>query len=268
MYISSTAVHRIVASAFHGSQPSQDHVVDHIDINRSNNRPENLRWVTRLENILLNPISRRKVEIAYGSIEKFIENPSAPLPGKLTPNFEWMRTVTKQEAEDSYNRLMEWAQSNTSPSGGVTGEWLYSPQQDQNLHSNESSSLIDSKTKGAVQNNWKTPSEFPNCPSPKANNGLIEYCQRLKEGEVFARNDFSKSIVLQAKLSEDNDELFVICNIPKGVKKWALSKVTLNDQFFIHENLRTFFELKSAEKELTIALGLEWKGGDTIDDYC
>ena len=52
--LSSVPVHRIVATAFHGPQPSKNHVVDHIDTNRQNNRPENLRWVTRLENILFN----------------------------------------------------------------------------------------------------------------------------------------------------------------------------------------------------------------------
>ena len=79
MYISSILVHRIVATAFHGPQPSKDHVVDHIDTNRRNNRPENLRWVTRLENILLNPITARRVEIAYGSIENFLSNPDQPI---------------------------------------------------------------------------------------------------------------------------------------------------------------------------------------------
>ncbi|WP_294143305.1 HNH endonuclease signature motif containing protein [uncultured Sanguibacteroides sp.] len=33
------------------------YVVDHIDTNRQNNRIENLRWLTKLENVLLNPIS-------------------------------------------------------------------------------------------------------------------------------------------------------------------------------------------------------------------
>ena len=67
-------VHRIVATAFHGPAPSDQHVVDHIDTNRQNNRPENLRWLTKLENILNTEITRKKVELVCGSIEAFLEN--------------------------------------------------------------------------------------------------------------------------------------------------------------------------------------------------
>jgi len=33
-------------TAFHGAPPTNDHFVDHIDTNKQNNRPANLRWVT------------------------------------------------------------------------------------------------------------------------------------------------------------------------------------------------------------------------------
>lgn len=46
--IAGERVHRIVATAFHGVAPTPQHVVDHIDTNRRNNRPENLRWITKL----------------------------------------------------------------------------------------------------------------------------------------------------------------------------------------------------------------------------
>ena len=70
------SVHRIIATAFLGAAPSSQHVVDHIDTNRRNNRPENLRWITKLENILLNPITVKKIESICGSIEEFLKDPS------------------------------------------------------------------------------------------------------------------------------------------------------------------------------------------------
>ena len=51
-YIAGVQVHRIVATAFLGEQPSKEYVIDHKDTNKQNNRPENLRWLTREENIL------------------------------------------------------------------------------------------------------------------------------------------------------------------------------------------------------------------------
>ena len=98
MHINSVVVHRIIATAFHGEQPSDKHIVDHIDTNRRNNRAENLRWITRLDNLLQNPITLRKIIIAYGSLDEFFKNPSAPLNPKAIKNFDWMRTVSKEEA--------------------------------------------------------------------------------------------------------------------------------------------------------------------------
>ena len=60
-------VHQIVATAFHGTPDDPHMVIDHKDTNRCNNRPENLAWVTRLENALNNPITRNKIKYLCGS---------------------------------------------------------------------------------------------------------------------------------------------------------------------------------------------------------
>ena len=62
-------VHQVVCTAFHGPEPQPHMVVDHIDTNRCNNRPENLRWLTRLENALNNDATRKKIIYLCGSIE-------------------------------------------------------------------------------------------------------------------------------------------------------------------------------------------------------
>ena len=99
-------VHRIVATAFCGKPPTDQHVVDHIDTNRQNNRPENLRWLTKLDNILLNPLTKAKIEYLCGSVENFLKDPSQ-LNGHENEDksFSWMRAVTHEEAQ---NTLINW----------------------------------------------------------------------------------------------------------------------------------------------------------------
>ena len=130
--IGSERVHRIVATAFHGQAPSDQHVVDHIDTNRQNNRPENLRWVTKLENILNNEITSKKVELICGSIEAFLKNPQL-LYGHESEdkNFIWMRNVTKEEAQHSLANWSHWAKTaspnpNYKKKDNHIGDWIFS----------------------------------------------------------------------------------------------------------------------------------------------
>jgi len=126
MEIASVRVHRIVASAFHGEAPTSQHVVDHIDTNRRNNRPDNLRWITKLENILLNPITVKKIELSCGSIEEFLKDPSKLRQGSVDSKYEWMRMVSKEEAATSLRHMQEWAASDKVPTGaGSLGEWIF-----------------------------------------------------------------------------------------------------------------------------------------------
>ena len=105
--IASVRIHRIVTTAFHGEPPTKEHVIDHIDTNKQNNRPDNLRWVTRLENVLLNPITVKRIEATCGcSVEEFLTDPSNFRDKFQEPNYEWMCTVSKQEAQASRERLL------------------------------------------------------------------------------------------------------------------------------------------------------------------
>lgn len=127
LFIASVQVHRIVATAFHGDAPTPQHIVDHIDTNRQNNRPENLRWVTKLENALNNPITRKKIELCCGSIEAFIENPSMLRERcAFNPEISWMHRVTPEEAKIALEHLLEWSKKDDYVSkGGKIGDWIY-----------------------------------------------------------------------------------------------------------------------------------------------
>lgn len=128
MHISKVRIHRIVATAFHGDPPDPLYVVDHIDTNCRNNRPENLRWVTRLENALMNPVTRKKIEFLCGTIEAFLENPSILNNLQVVDiSFAWMRTVTPEEAQNCKKHMSLWASTNKKPTGGALGEWVYDP---------------------------------------------------------------------------------------------------------------------------------------------
>ncbi|ANB33901.1 hypothetical protein M2324_004039 [Rhodovulum sulfidophilum] len=267
MTISSHKIHRIVATAFLGAQPTKHHVVDHIDTNRRNNRPENLRWVTRLENILLNPITAKRVEYLYGSIEDFLADPRTPRNGTLSQDFEWMRTVSPAEAEYSRKRMLAWAQSDRPSQGGTLGDWIFGRGVVREPEPVEE--LVASKTPNAVQRNWRIPAEFPLCPDPNDENPLAVYFERLKEGEVFAISSFGQTKVAKAALSAYRAAVYVMGEHEEGaIKPWSLAAVTLEAGNFVHESCGTFFTLEGAEKEFTLIQGLQWEGGETFDDYC
>lgn len=259
--IAGETIHRIVCFAFHGESDTPQHIVDHIDTNRQNNRPENLRWLTKLENILNNPITKRRIEIQCGSIEEFLKYPSCISDTSQDPNFEWMRRVTPEEAKATLERLLKWAKSDSMPKGGKLGEWVFET-------SDKFESTGESLTKNVIQKKWNTPSLFPQCPESNINNPLKVYFDNLKEDEVFSTNKYGESVVMKRALSEDGKTLYVrTFNEKNFIKQFALATVTYEDGFYIHENKGSYFEEQGAEKYYTLEQGLEWTGGDGIDDY-
>ena len=130
MFTSAIRIHQVVCTAFHGPIPDADMVVDHIDTNRCNNRPENLRWVTRVDNVLENPITRQKIILCCGSVENFLKDPSILKENAIEPNLAWMRTVTKEEASKSLKNLTRWAAQDIvmTPRGEGMGDWIFGEQ--------------------------------------------------------------------------------------------------------------------------------------------
>lgn len=262
MLLAGVPVHRIVCSAFRGIPPTDQHVVDHIDTNRANNRAENLRWVSRLENVLLNPISARRIELVYGSIEAFFEDPQRLQASTDFPDVSWMRTVTKDEAQKAKESLQEWAKSGAVPNGGALGEWLYGTHERAEFAPEPEE--YESLTPSVVQVRWKVPSEFPSCPDRATDDALQRYAESLEFGNVFVRNDLYHGLVVHRALGEDG--LVVLSHSPSGVKNWAIAHISTKDELFYHKSAGTFFTLQGALKEFCKLAGEDFE--DSIDEYC
>ena len=302
MMIAGVRIHQIVAIAFHGTPEHSTMVVDHIDTNRCNNRPENLRWLTRLENTLNNPYTRKKIIFLCGSLEAFINDPSIIRQSASEPNISWMRTVSKEEASKCCKHLDRWLQEDSKVKQFVgdrkgIGEWIYEDNysvgfkrteglnwitkesnksyaqqmaeiEAENIRINEERlALKDSLTPGAKQLHWKTPTEFPLCPRVLSDSPMQEYLTNLVKEKTFCQNSLYHSEVIKAELSIDKSHIAVLTTA-SGVTHFALTEIRYEDGFFIHESIRTFFSEEGAEKYYILSLGKEWTGGDVLEDFC
>jgi hypothetical protein len=279
--ISGVAIHRIVAYAFLGEPPTKDHVVDHIDTNRKNNRPSNLRWITRLENVVLNEVTRKKIEYKIGtSIFDFLENPSKFRHLLEEPNFNWMRTVTEEEAKSCLENVQMWSKKKSKTTVTVTSgisEWIYKEKVGVSTEISatpklyqepeiSATNITDSLTPKAKQKDWKTPTKFLCCPQEIDGEPIKCYFNELKEDKVFSTNRFGDSTIKKYAIT-DEDAIIVVTSIPSSIMPFALLKITYENGYYLHTSFGTFMTEEGADKQFSLAQGLEWTGGDSIDDY-
>lgn len=292
MYIGQHRVH-IVATAFYGENDSKVYVVDHIDTNRCNNRAENLRWLTRLENALLNEDTCRKITyLCGGDIMKFINTPSCLHDLAQDPDISWMRTVTAEEAKAAYAKVqsMRIQQSrNTHSEQHIENEDLKCKEQAEAMEwyrTQNNWRFIAPKqpvystsdpvfTKAAypetaLQKDWKTPTEFLCCPIESTETPLQDYFNNLAIGKPFSRNKYTEHNVLDFAFMDEGKALIIATKDtnPNAIKHFGLLKVYHSGIQFIHESISTFFEENGVRKYFTTEQGLEWNGPDSIDDYC
>lgn len=206
MMLGQHRVHIIVATAFLGAHDSKDYVVDHIDTNRCNNRVENLRWFTKLENALNNEITRNKIIYICGSIEAFIENPNI-LRERLNqvkePSLEWMRTVTKEEAATAEKNLKRyWSEQAKNPKplmGGKMNDSVYRKQQTitqsapTSSNKENASKIVEGKSDYVVSNDeWEHMTQALRMPYPE-NNTLEEVAEDGQREENYIMSQTPKA---------------------------------------------------------------------------
>jgi len=277
LHISNIRVHRIVATAFHGEPPDPKYVVDHIDSNCRNNRPDNLRWLTRLENVLKNPATRKKIEYLCGSIEAFLENPSMLNELQGEPNFKWMRTVTPEEAKNCKQRMDIWASSNKESRGSTDeinrkssfGERVYKPLQKWEVGLDREPGLELALTPWCAQYMWRANAYFPSCPQDFGTDPLEDYFQNLKVGAVLANidSDFDdicpKLTVLESVILKDKSLILVMSE--RADSKWSIIGIELHEKskHFIHFKLGTYSSKSEADKAFCIKKELKdfWSDG-------
>lgn len=246
--ISSIPVHRIVATAFLGEAPTKSHVVDHIDTNRQNNRPSNLRWVTRLENIVLNDITRKKLELLCGcSIEDILKDLSILRNKQLTPQFDWMRAVSKEEAEKSLKTWQKWVETVS----------------ERKEYDRETTKYFKYKVGPDAM-------VYPLEPIG-GTLSLEDYYDNLKVKKTFCYTIYKSGRypyrILEFYLNKETNVLTVATTSNGGVKSLYLTSVTLENNEYKYQT-RSFFSPDGIEKYMTLARGEEWTGGDVFDDYC
>lgn len=300
MFIGSVVrVHQIVATAYFGERDTKVYVVDHIDSNRRNNRVENLRWLTRLENVLNNPATRKKIIMCCGSLEAFLNDPALIRRfANQNPDYSWMRNVSRDESKRALANMNEWARCPiVEPKGGKMGEWIYksigfNPQMEimnelmeqsnkqQRMpmqYVNKASAEMNEKfikeansPKSAVQKDWKTPTDFPLCPEVISDSALLDYYNNLSKGKLFTKNVYGATKIIDYAINNENTYIWVLSKITDNnpVKPWTLAGIYIDNGKFVHENLRSFFKEEGSYKYFTLAQGKEWTGGDGIDDYC
>jgi len=219
-YIGNHPVHQVIATAFHGTPPSENHVIDHIDTNRENNRPENLRWVTRAENLFNNPITRERIESIWGSVESMLG---------------YFKSVSPDINSESLTPMA------TQRSWRTPCEFPACPEIPDILLDEDSYQIID--ICGLLEE-YKKELEFGTA-----------FSQNIYGESLTVTTDITSSTE-----SGDIPALIVLCNLPNNtIKSWAVARVTFENKKFVHENMSSFFTLQGALKAYCQIAGISFE---------
>lgn len=243
--IASVRVHVIVATAFHGAKQGSEYVVEHIDKDKTNNRSDNLQWISRLEIALDNPFVRDRIVECCGSIADFLKDPSTLKEEYLSSNLMWLRTVRDAGSKVSKRRLQMWTESDENELDNNRELKIGKSQKlskvrlltendffeaDESQQKNRSigqdgflshnsrfldieipgcGKIILSLTKGAAQEIVyfdEKPSEYPCTPIDYGENPLKTYAGNLSKNSVFWRHNDGKREYCVSKFGFSREE--------------------------------------------------------------
>lgn len=270
LLISQERVHRIVCTAFHGEPIGDRNVVDHKDTNRCNNRPDNLHWVSKMENIFNNPITMAKVELICGSKEAFMANPSLLFGHESKdPNFYWMRAVSPEEAKAAYERWLEWAnkpkEERLSIGGGSgPGEWIHDPK---GRNINPTSPFYGFQRWGIKVVDRTEESLFPLAPlSTVAGEDVIQkYREALVPGADFLISRYYKTVFRDAVYFPEENKLRVLTERENAQSiAWYVFEIWPEGNLLVHKKVGNYGirKRKDAEEalhDLTKFFKQEWR---------
>lgn len=242
-------VHKIVAIAFCGNQPSSQYVVFHKNYNKKDNRAANLMWVTKFQfHILQEKVQAQFRIVTQKKIEEILSDFES-VKNLLPKNLAWMSKISQAEADKALQLYIDLKYSESE--------------------SDEKYLYIKSLTAGAVQkHNWRIPSEFPCCPPKSIKNSLETYFINLKKDSIFCKNAHYKTIIDNFSYNKDKTAILVKGKNEDSVKPYSLCKITCENNEFVHENCGSFFREDGAEKYFTLGIGEEWTGGTVFDEQC
>jgi hypothetical protein len=180
------------------------------------------------------------------------------------PNFSWMRTVSKEEAQHAKMRMDLWVRQDQGERKSArvlahrvgSDDSRFRPLQKWEAGLKGEPGLDFSLTPWCAQFMWGPPVYFPCCPQDSAPDSVGTYFENIRIGDVFAFNEddlFPRLTVYKKVLNAEERTVCVLCS--RDDNAWAVVGLYLNEKaHFIHFHIGSF---KSKEEAKSVLEGLE-----------